>query len=645
MKVVYDIEVAINLFLFVGYDIDSNQYHIFEISSRKDDSNNLVKFLQGCELMIGFNNLNYDYHIVYQFLQCKVRKCNTAQILKALYNKSNSIIKGEITKRPKNPIIPQIDLFLINHYDNPSKSTSLKMLEFNLAVDNIQELPFSPGKYLTDNEVDEVIDYCRNDVDTTYKFYKLNIQSIQFRERMSKLYKHDFTNYNDVKIGERILLNAVATAMDKSIYDVSKMRTYRKKIAIKDIILDYISFTSKEFNIFLNWWKKKVITQTKGQFTEIPLEDVQEILPYMDRTLKKGKIKRLNLIYKGFQFDFGTGGIHGISHPGVFKSDEDNMIVLVDVSSYYPNLAAKNGFHPAHIPKDLFVSVIEELYKERMQAKENNDDEMVKAIKLALNGALYGKSNSEYSFMYDPQFMMSICINGQLLLAMLSEKILNAGMEIIQINTDGIMVRLKRSLFPVLKAFTKLWMSTTKLKLDFDYFKYVVQRDVNSYIAVYEDGKIKRKGTFDYEYEANGDYHKNFSMRIVAKALEAYYLKGIEPEDFIYNHKNMYDFFLRTKITGKSRLEGRVYNIDGELLSARKLQKITRYYASIKGELFVKIMPPLKGKTTEREFLVEAETNCVPVNKITDEVLEEMKNNINYQYYVNATRRIIEKIS
>ena len=246
--------------------------------------------------------------------------------------------------------------------------------------------------------------------------------------------------------------------------------------------------------------------------------------------------------------------------------------------------------------------------------------------------------------MYDPQFMMSICVNGQSLLSMVSEELSDNGMKIIQVNTDGIIIYLNRADMPKLNDITERWMKLTGLKLEYEFIKKIAQRDVNSYWYITEKEKIKRKGAFDYNYEENNEYYKDFSMRVVAKALEAYYKDGVLPEDFIASHNDLYDFFLRTKYNKVTSLVEREYNEEGEILNERMLQNVTRYYVSNNGKTFIKIMPPLKDKTENREFAVESGYKCTEMNNMNEEKLEEMSKNLNYDFYIAKVREIVDKI-
>ena len=139
-------------------------------------------------------------------------------------------------------------------------------------------------------------------------------------------------------------------------------QTKRPVIALKDAILPWINFEQPEFNRVLDWLKAQSITETKGVFTD------------------------LTATVNGFTFVFGLGGIHGSVESEVIESDGEYVIVDLDVTSYYPNLAITNGFHPAHLGKE-FVSIYKHLFEQRKQYPKKSADSAM--LKLALNG-VYG---------------------------------------------------------------------------------------------------------------------------------------------------------------------------------------------------------------------------------------------------------------
>lgn len=631
---IHDIEIYKNLFLMCTENVHTRERNIFEISPYKDDRVELIAYLQKLKdeniVLVGYNSHNYDGKILTKTLNnmnlkgrdlCALLKKHSDNLIRsAYYNNFANKLHSYYT----------LDLLKIWHFDNEAKMTSLKSLEFAMKMDNLQELPFEHDAILSEQDIEVVRKYCWNDIEATYQFFLESEDKIKFRKRMGDIYGLDLTNYNDVKIGEMILLKE----LEKTIPDIKNMRTPRTVMRMKDIVLPIITFNSVEFNTLLTWWKDKVITQTKGQFSELDLDYVKPLLPYCDNTLKKGKLKKLNIVYKGVQFDFGTGGIHGVCGAGIWREDEEYELILVDVSSYYPNLARFFKFHPEHIPVEIFVAMIVTLYNQRMQGKSDGDNEIVSAIKLALNGALYGKSNSKYSFMFDPMFMMKICVNGQLLLVSLAEKLMDSGMELIQINTDGILVRVKKSDRHILDKHCNDWMNLTNLSLDYDHFSLVVQKDVNNYLAVYTNGKVKEKGA---AFSTNPEWHKNHSSLVVQKAIKAYFVHGEDPLKFIQK-ANIYDFFLRGKVQKNHKLLMR-----GE--EDVETQKIVRYIVSNEGVSLIKVMPPLQKNPGEwREEELEAGWKCTVCNDLRGVDLEELRENVNYEYYLQRIYKVINTI-
>lgn len=263
-----------------------------------------------------------------------------------------------------------------------------------------------------------------------------------------------------------------------------------------------------------------------------------------------------------------------------------------------------------------------------MKAKEEGDNEMVAAIKLAINGSLFGKSNSEYSPMYDTAFMLSITINGQLLLSMLAEKIADNDISIIQINTDGILVNCPNDKEDILKDICNRWMSMTKLSLDYDYFKFFAQRDINNYIGILKDGKFKYKGAF----EIDKDWHKNHSKKIVAIAIKEYYEKGTPVRETIENHKDIYDFCISQKVSSNFHVE---YHYEKRGIKIEEtVQRINRYYVSNYGGSLLKVKED--GSTTR----------LVAGNAITlfNKYFESDNYDINYDFYVSQANKIINTI-
>lgn len=259
---------------------------------------------------------------------------------------------------------------------------------------------------------------------------------------------------------------------------------------------------------------------------------------------------------------------------------------------------------------------------------------------------------------------METTINGQLLLTLLIERLLTriGDIQLLQANTDGITVRIHKKYVEEYYNICKEWEELTKFTLEYAEYSKMVIRDVNNYLSVYTNGKVKYKGDFEIDKEI----WKDSSMRIVPFALSKYFIEGVPIEDTIYNHTNIFDFYKRNKLSKGSRLVQRYF--DKEVIDT-ELTKTTRYIVTNSGYSLIKILPPMEGKldklekikinspnqvnlfdfvedTTRidinREVNIEAGWLCTVYNKHVDKPINEY--DINYDYYIKECYKIINTI-
>lgn len=348
---------------------------------------------------------------------------------------------------------------------------------------------------------------------------------------------------------------------------------------------------------------------------------------------KKANSSPLNVVINGFQYDFGTGGIHGCKK-GITRSGNGKRIYTLDVASYYPNLSIQNKIFPAHLDV-LFCDVYQDLYVERRSYDKKSA--LNKALKLALNGT-YGASGDEFSPMFDKQFMMSITINGQLSLCMLMEKLLaQVDAEIIMCNTDGFEFvanddpKTKKTIDRLVKE----WENLTGLTMEGALYDTMFSANVNNYVAVFKGGDVKRKGAYEFK---DLDWHKNQSALVVKMAAVHELLGFGDAEDLIRKHDDPFDFMLRTKVPRSSKLV--LFN--EETGEERPLQNICRYYPSVHGGKLIKLMPALEGKELEgdRRLGIDTKWNVTPCNDMGD-----FSWGINYDYYVQEAKKLVAAIT
>lgn len=694
MNLIYDIETYPNCFTFTSVFDNGKGLRTFEISDRKNQLDEMLEFLRNVKVhkvgMVGFNNINFDYPVIHYILdrsrnarrmggELKITAQEIYEHVESMFADANpykSIREDEV-------MLPQIDLFKIHHFDNKARMTSLKILEVRMLSDNVEDLPFPTGAILSEDEMDTLVKYNVHDVMETLKFYNASKEHIELRKELTEKFGFDCTNFNDTKIGKELFIRSLEKEKPGSCYIQTRRgrqlrQTKRDKIIIKDCLFPYIEFERPEFQAVHDWFKRQVITETKGVFSDLLEHQLLDVAKYAEMSTKRKKIndpqdsknKRyepteehlnqlrkeqpmgwveekelkspkgaksyywcynvadtMNVVIDGFRYDYGVGGLHAAKR-GIHHSDEDHIIRTLDVASYYPNMAIANNIYPEHLGLT-FCKVYKALYEERKKHPKGSAANA--ALKLALNGT-YGDSNNEYSPLYDPKYTMSITIGGQLSLCMLIEKLINhCNAEILMCNTDGFEYKIDRKDIPKADAFVKEWEKITGLQMEGDSYQTMYIRDVNNYIAVFESGKVKRKGA--YEYDGLG-WHQDQSAMVIAKAVEHELLGRGSAEEFINKHDNKYDFLLATKIPRNSRLV--LVMEDGTEIPE---QNVCRYYPSEKGGKLIKIMPPLKDGGEERRLGIDVEWNVKVCNDIND-----FDWDIDYKYYFEKARKLIDAV-
>lgn len=558
---VYDLETFLNCFLFIGTPFDGEGMDVFELSPRRNMRTELLQFLnyhQNCgTYFIGFNSLNFDYPIIHELMN----NPHTFDHHAGYQAGQRIITSGDDYAhqiRLSDRLIPQVDLVKINHFDNKMRRTRLKDLEFAMRSSTVADLPFDPHHPLEPTQMDELIRYGCHDVRETKKFAQICMPQIMMRQELleSGNLTGDVLNYSDVKIGVEYLVKKIGR--HKCFSGGRPKQTFRDAIPFKDIILPKINFRQEEFQAVLDWFKSTTY-YVKG--------DTQPSL-----TAKLA----------GLDFDFGVGGVHASAESKIFRSDADFVIKDIDVAGMYPAVAVVNGFAPEHLGRDFSIHY-KQLGIDRKQYPK--DHSMNKMLKLSNNG-VYGKSSDVYSCFYDPKYTFSVTVNGQLQLLQLAERLsLIPGLELIQANTDGITCRLPRSLEYLFHMWTKDWEIETGLTLEEVNYSKMIIRDVNNYIAVSDNGKIKRKGAYWYpeklaDYE--GVWNKDFSAMIVQKAASLYLVDGILPERTLLMSADPFDFMLRYKAPGGAKL----------FIGDKETSRTVRYYVSTAGAKMKKVAPP-----------------------------------------------------
>lgn len=256
----------------------------------------------------------------------------------------------------------------------------------------------------------------------------------------------------------------------------------------------------------------------------------------------------------------------------------------------------------------------------------------------------YGKLGQDGSFLHYPEGLLKVCMGNQIEILMLVEMMEEAGFSVVSGNTDGIVTYFPKHQEEIYNQICKDWEDKVGNhemgKLEYVDFVGLWQDSINSYIGKKVDGSVKKKGKYMTEFELN----KNKSKRIIALALEAYFIEGKDPIEFITNHTNIFDFCIAKKAFGQLHYEELVGN------TVKVHKKLIRYFVSKDGNVFMK-----RGINNEGDPMnnhCEAEDKDYPwmgqpkltyFNKAYTP--KEFKDyNIDYPYYILETLKRIDNV-
>jgi hypothetical protein len=615
-----DYETLSNCFIGVFEGIKSEDQEIFVVHESRNDIRELVEFLDRNiyyeEWHVSFNGLGFDSQITESIIRNKewLIEQSPEKIAKFIYGKAQDVIykqnNGEFLEySPRDLSIRQLDVFKLNHWDNNAKRSSLKWIQYTMDWTNIIDMPIRHTEHIVEEQIPEIIRYCINDVKSTKQIMNLSKSQIELRRTLTEEYGIDLYSASEPRISKELFLLFLSQKTGIKKWDLKQMRTHRARITVKNIILPYIEFKTATFQNLLKKFQEVVIYpgETKGGF-------------------------KYSVQYKGVKTDYGLGGIHGARSTKVYESNEDMVIMTSDVTSFYPNLAIRNKWAPAHLEQDDFCDLYEWFFEERKKIPKKDPKNYV--YKIILNST-YGLSNDENSFLYDPEFTMRITINGQLSLSMLYEMICEEIPNAVPLmqNTDGLETLIPREYVDKYMDICKRWEDITQLQLEHDTYSKIILGDVNNYIAITEDGKSKCKGRFEYD---NLALHKNKSFLIIPKAIHAYFVDGIKPEDFLAQNQNIFDYCGGVKIKGDwSFYEHHIINGEYEV---KPLQHTIRYFVSKSGSKIIK-----KNNTDGREIQVEA-GKWMQTTLINYTEKEFSEYDINYDYYLENIYKEIRNL-
>lgn len=614
--VLYDIKVFPNCFHCTCKDSENHKIYKFEISCRKNQLEELVDFFytnRTDHIMCGYNNKHYDDIVINYIIHFynRMKRLGYSRICSSLYYLSKEIISSEKTgnidkiKQYKYAnYFYSFDLMLMLYSSKQQKS--LKEIEILLHMPNVQEYEGNFDMQIEECDIDAMIEYNVNDVDATETLLNKVKEDVELRLEVEKEWGFDALSMSGVRFGEEILLNTVL-GITNTTKDELKTRTRKVgNIRLGDIILPFIQYSNPKL--------KEVLLDVKNATCNASKSD------------KKQESYEKKFVLSNICYSIGEGGIHTINEPRVYKPTDEQFIGHSDVTSMYPSLAIINHWLPVHLGED-FWNVYNALYKERLTAKRNGELLKSKAFKQALN-ALTGKMQQESSWAYDPLNVYKIRINGQLILLMLVDKLLELNCKIVQVNTDGVVyIADKSARFAIADAIKEV-EQLTQLTFESDDYESFYQYDVNNYFGVRKGYSqsgdprlIEKKGKFITDIGLNN----SMTPVVISKAVINYFLNNEPIDKFIKKDRDIRDFLMSQSVNKESKVE----------YGGKQIQRINRYYASNSGYYLIRVKDKMYEKRSETKI---TEYGVRILNKIDATPIENR--HLDYQYYISKAKKI-----
>lgn len=622
---VYDIEVFQNIFHCSVKNTETNNIYKFEISERKNQLRELVKFFKQVDKYItwgdyyttninipanvifcGYNNLHYDNPIINYIIEYedKLMQYNIPTICSSIFNLSKTITASsedniDAWKHWKYQIWFDTFDILTMLYSNKLR-VGLKEIQVTMQYPNVQEFVCDWTKPLPLEDFDSMIDYNINDIESTSELLNRCKKDVDLRIAIEDEYGVRVLSKDGVNIGMKILTQKYLEKTGLTWQDIKDLRSPMSVIPLKDVILPFIKYDSPILQRVLDDMKNQIVSPGRKGYEN-------------------------KFVFNNLRYSVGVGGIHSVNSPEIIIPRDDEMLIDIDVASLYPSMLIEYEFYPKHLGKE-FLEVYKQIKDERIEAKHNGDKVKNETLKLALNG-LSGNLQNEHNFCYSPFAVMQIRINGQLLLLMLAEKLTQIGCRIVQANTDGLFVLLKKDVYSKVNSICREWEQLTKLTLEEDRFKAMYQYAINDYFAITEDNKVKEKGMFITTVKLG----KGLTPKIIPKAVISFFKDGISVEDTIKNCTDIRDFLMSEK-TGKQ------WHVE---YMNEEQQRTNRFYASTNGGYLWKWKYSNDSDAKSYQNMLTA-SGVTLLNKFDDKPIEERK--INYRYYIMEAYKIIRDL-
>ena len=514
----YDFEVFKHDWLAVFIDVTRKKEHV--IINSPDELKALYEANRR-DIWVGFNNKHYDQYIMKGILLgLDPKRINDWIIVE---KREGWQFSSAFNKVP-----------MINYDVMPNPPVGLKTMEGFLGSDiKESEVPFDIDRPLTPQEIEQTVFYCRHDVEETIKVF---LQTADVFEAMHGIIQ---------AFPDMVSLSNIG---DSEARITAKVLGCRKQEFNDEFDFFFLPcLRLNKYKYVQDWFEQK-----RKEALSLDLQNRSE---YDKKTWYKSQ--SLETLVAGIPHTFGFGGLHGATEK---PSHFTGALYHVDVNNYYPSMLIAWQLVTRAATNDNYQKVYKTrkaLKYKQTHAASKAEAKRFKKMQLpykkmlnALSGAMKDNTNPAY----DPRNNNCMCINGQLMLLDLIEHLeVIPGFELIQSNTDGLIVKVPDTdeAFDMMDDICWEWEQRCStplcdILLELDCIHEIFQKDVNNYLWVSADGSVERIGAYVKELSAVDN-----DLPIINKALVDYMVNKTPVEQTINQCDDLIMFQKIVKLSDK----------------------------------------------------------------------------------------------
>lgn len=447
----------------------------------------------------------------------------------------------------------------------PGVKIGLKMYMGRLHSQTMQDIPIEPGTVITDADLQLMETYRGNDESGTRDLFNKIRDRIDLRIAMSDRFGIDLRSKSDAQIAEAVITHRLGFKVDKPFWAHGTKFQYQPPA--------FVQYHTPQMQDVFAMVKAAVFeTSDKDQVYEgDEVDDNGKPIKIKTGIIMPDEIKKCRITIGSSTYKFGIGGLHSMEHQKAHIAGNGWTLSDHDVTSYYPFIIINNGYYPKQMgPR--FLEVYSEIVYERISDKKMvghcfKMGDLAKAamaadwhtywtawgahfktgessLKIVINGS-FGKFGSKYSKLFSPDLLIQTTITGQLSLLMLIEQLELAGISVVSANTDGIVVLCPPGLQFLRDEVIAKWERATQFNTEQTDYIALYSRDVNNYLAIKPDGKVKRKGVF-----AEPTLQKSPNNTICVEAIVQYLVHGTPLEETIQRCTDIRQFLTIRGVKG-----------------------------------------------------------------------------------------------